>query len=155
MVGAQLRSLSVLLVTLSVVTAVIGSTSRAGATTDPLDIAHQGFAGPILTGAACTNARDGVVLVTGEQFAPGGEVQIVLDRAGGSHPDLIRFVRASEPIFRASGTPDPSRGFVQGGFIGITFASRCDTAVSVRALDRQTGIWSNRLSVTRDCEPVL
>src|ERR671915_427209 len=100
MVGAHLRSLSVLLVMLSAVTAVIGSAWQAGATTDPLEIAHQGFAGPILTGAACTNARDGVLLVTGEQFTPGGAVQVVLYRAGSSHPALIRFVRASEPIFR-------------------------------------------------------
>ena len=155
MVGAQLRCLGVLLVMLSTVTAVSGWTSQAGATTNPLDVAPQGFAGPVLTGAACTNARDGVLLVTGEQFAPGGEVQVVLYRAGSTRPSFIRFVRASEPIFGASGTPEPTRGFIQGGFFGITFASRCDETVFVRAFDRQTGIWSNRLSVNRDCEPAL
>ena len=153
MVGAQLRCLGVLLVMLSAVTAVMGSTSQAGATTNPLDIAHQGFAGPILTGAACTNAGDGVLLVTGEQFTPGGEVDVVLYRAGSTRPSFIRFVRASQPIFGASGTPDPTRGFIQGGFIGITFGSRCDETAFVRALDRQTGIWSNQLSVKLGCEP--
>ena len=153
MLGAQLRCLGVLLVMLSAVTAVSGSTSQAGATTNPLDIAHQGFAGPILTGAACTNARDGVLLVTGEQFAPGGEVRVVLYRAGSTHPALIRLVRASEPVFGASGTTDPTRGFIQGGFIGITFGSRCDETAFVRAFDQQTGIWSNRLSAKLDCEP--
>ena len=155
MVGAQLRSLCVLLVTLFAVTAVIGSPSQAGATTNPLDIAHQGFAGPILTGAACTNTGGGVLLVTGEQFTPGGAVDVVLYRAGSTRPSFIRFVRASQPIFGASGTPDPTRGFIQGGFIGITFGSGCDETAFVRALDRQTGIWSNQLSVIRNCEPAL
>jgi hypothetical protein len=152
MVGAQLRFLGVLLVMLSAVTAVIGSTSQAGATTNPFDITHQGFAGPILTGAACTIARDEVLLVTGERFTPGGEVHVVLYRAGSTRPSLIRLVRASEPIFGASGTPDPTRGFIQGGFIGITFGSRCDETAFVWAFDQQTGIWSNRLSVKLDCE---
>jgi hypothetical protein len=153
MVGAHLRCLGALLVMLSAATAVIGSTSQAGATTNPLDVAHQGFAGPVLTGAACTNARDGVLLVTGEQFTPGGEVHVVLYRAGSTRPALIRLVRASEPVFGASGTPDPTRGFIQGGFIGITFGSRCDETVFVRAFDRQTGIWSNQVNVKLDCEP--
>jgi hypothetical protein len=155
MVGAQLRRLGVLLVMLSGVTAVSGATSQAGATTDPLDVAPHGFAGPILSGAACTNARDGVLLVTGEQFTPGGEVHVMLYRAGSSHPDLIRLVRASEPVFGASGTTEPTRGFIPGGFIGITFGSRCDETAFVRAFDRQTGIWSNRLSVIHNCEPAL
>jgi hypothetical protein len=155
MVGAQLRSLGVLLVMLSAVTAGIGSTSQAGATTNPLEIAHQGVAGPILTGAACTNARDGVLLVTGEHFAPGGKVHVVLYRAGSAHPALIRFVLASEPIYGVSGSTEPTRGFIQGGFIGITFASRCDETAFVRALDQETGIWSNRLSIKPDCEPAL
>jgi len=155
MVGAQLRCLGVLLVTLSAVTAVIDSTSQAGATTNPLDVAPQGFAGPILTGAACMNAQDGVLLVTGEQFTPGGAVQVVLYRAGSTRTALIRFVRASQPIFGASGTPHPTRGFIQGGFIGITFGSRCDETAFVRAFDRQSGIWSNQLSAIRNCEPAL
>ena len=155
MVGAQLRRLRVLLVMLSAVTAVMGSPSPAGATKNPLDVAPQGFAGPILTGAACTNARDGVLLVTGEQFAPGGKVQVVLYRAGSTRPALIRLVRASEPVFGASGTTEPTRGFIQGGFIGITFGSGCDETAFVRAFDQQTGIWSNRLSVKLDCEPAL
>jgi hypothetical protein len=153
MVGARLRCLGVLLVMLSAVTAVIGSTSQAGATTNPLDTAHQGFAGPILTGAACMNARDGLLLVTGEQFTPGGEVRVVLYRAGSTHPALIRLVRASEPVFGASGAPDPTRGFIPGGFFGVTFGSRCGEAAFVRALDQQTGTWSNGLSVKFDCEP--
>ena len=154
MVDAQLRRLSVLLVMLVAVTAVSGSTSQAGATRNPLDSAHQGqgFAGPILTGGACTNARDGVLLVTGEQFTPGGEVQVVLYRAGSTRPSFIRLVRASEPVFGASGTPDPTRGFIPGGFIGITFGSGCDETAFVRAFDQETGIWSNRLSVKLDCE---
>ena len=155
MVGAQLRCLCVLLVMLSAVTAVMGSTSQAGATTNPLDVAPQGFAGPVLTGAACTNARDGVLLVTGAQFTPGGEVQVVLYRAGSSHPALIRLVRASEPIFGASGTTEPTRGFIPGGFFGITFGSGCDETAVVRAFDRQTGIWTNQVSVKLDCEPAL
>jgi hypothetical protein len=155
MVGAQLRCLGVLLVMLSTVTAVSGATSRAGATTDPLNVAPQGFAGPILTGAACTNARDEVLLVTGEQFAPGGKVQVVLYRAGSSHPTLVRLVRASEAIFGASGTTEPTRGFIPGGFIGITFASSCGETAFVRAFDEQTGIWSNQVSVIRNCEPAL
>jgi len=152
MVGAQLRCLGVLLVMLSAITAVIGSTSQTGATTNPLDVAPQGFAGPILTGAACTNARDGVLLVTGEQFTSGGEVQVVLYRAGSTRPSLIRFVRASQPIFRASGTTEPNRGFIPGGFMGITFGARCDETAFVRAFDQQTGIWSNQLSAMRTCE---
>ena len=155
MVGAQLRCLRLLLKMLLAVTAVSGSTSQAGATTNPLDIAHQGFTGPLLTGAACTNARDGVLLVTGEQFTPGGEVRVVLYRAGSTRPALIRLVRASQPIFGASGTPDPTRGFIQGGFIGITFGSGCDETAFVRAFDRQTGIWSNQLSAIHTCEPAL
>jgi hypothetical protein len=143
----------VLLVMLIAVTAVICSTSQAGATTNPLDVAHQDHAGPILTGAACTSARDGVLLVTGERFAPGGEVHVVRYRAGSTQPSLIRLVRASEPIFGASGTTNPTRGFIQGGFIGITFGSTCDETAFVRAFDQQTGIWSNRLSVKLDCKP--
>jgi hypothetical protein len=152
MVGAQLRSLGMLLVTLSAVTAVMGSPAQAGATRNPLDVAPHGFAGPLLTGAACTNARDGVLLVTGERFAPGGEVRVVLYRAGRTRSALIRLVRASEPIFGVSGSTEPTRGFIPGGFIGITFGSACDEPAFVRALDQQTGIWSNGLRVKPDCE---
>ena len=156
MVNAQLRCLGVLLVMLSAVTAVIGSTSEAGATTDPLDVAPQGFAGPILSGAACTNARDGVLLVTGEQLTPGGEVQVVLYRAGSSHPALIRFVRASEPIFGAEWRGRTYPGIHPRRLHRYSFGARCDETAVVRAFDRaEAGIWTNQVSVKLDCEPAL
>jgi hypothetical protein len=62
-------------------------------------------------------------------------------------------VRASQPLFGASGTTDPTHGFIQGGFIGIALGSWCDEPALVRAHDRQTGVWSNWVNVDLNSEP--
>jgi hypothetical protein len=129
-----------------------GSTVEAAATTNPLDAINTVTPGPVLTGAACTSEGQGVLMVTGEQFTPGGEVAVVLFLPGKADPAVIRSIRASQSIFGPNGGTDPARGFQRGGFVGIALGSWCQEARMVRAYDVQRGTWSNGLNVDLRCD---
>jgi hypothetical protein len=127
-------------------------TMDAAATTNPLDVTSATTNSPVLTGAACSREGRGVLIVTGEQFTPGGEVEVGLFVSGDAHPAMHRSIRASQPIFGANGSTDPALGFQQGGFFGLTLGSWCQEAATVRAYDRHRGTWSNELSAKLGCK---
>ena len=129
-----------------------GSPVEAAATTNPLDAITTVTPGPVLTGAACTGEGQGVLLVTGEQFTPGGEVAVVLFMPGKADPAVIRSIRASQSIFGPNGSTDPALGFQQGGFVGLSLGPWCQEARTVRAYDLHRGTWSNGLNVDLRCE---
>jgi hypothetical protein len=130
-----------------------GPTMDAAATTNPLDAITTVTPGPVLTGAACTGEGQGVLMVTGEQFTPGGEVAVGLFMPDKADPAVIRTIRASQSIFGPNGSTDPARGFQSGGFVGIALGPWCQEARTVRAYDLQRGTWSNGLNVDLRCEP--
>ena len=150
---AHLRCQFIQLLVLLGLAFLVGSPVEAAATTNPLDAINTVTPGPVLTGAACTGEGQGVFMVTGEQFTPGGEVAVVLVMPGKADPAVIRSIRASQSIFGPNGSTDPARGFQSGGFVGIALGSWCQEARMVRAYDFHRGTWSNGLNVDLRCEP--
>jgi hypothetical protein len=124
----------------------------AAATTNPLDVTSAVTDAPVLTGAACTGERRSVLMVTGEQFTAGGQVDVMLFMPGNTHPSVIRSLRASQSFVGTNGSTDPALGFQQGGFVGLAVSLGCQKATTVRAFDRQSGTWSNEVSVDLSCE---
>ena len=129
-----------------------GSTVEAAATTNPLGTITTVTPGPVLTGAVWTGEGQGALMVTGEQFTPGGEVAVLLFMPDTAHPTVLRSIRASQSIFGPNGSTDPARGFQRGGFVGIALGSWCQEARMVRAYDLQRGTWSNALNVDLHCQ---
>jgi len=125
-------------------------TMDAAATTNPLDLTSAFADRPVLTGTACFGEGPGVLLVTGEQFTPGGQVDVAVFVSGEAHPVVHRSIRASQSISASNGSTDPARGFKQGGFVGLALGPWCQGA-TVRAYDRDMGTWSNGLSVKPGC----
>jgi hypothetical protein len=91
-------------------------------------------------------------MVTGEQFTPGGQVDVAVFVSGDAHPAVRRSIRASQSIFGPNGSTDPARGFKQGGFVGLALGPWCQEAGMVRAYDVHKGTWSNGLNVDLRCE---
>jgi hypothetical protein len=151
---SRIRCLFVLLLALLTLAAGGGSWARATATTNPLDVITTVAARPVLTGVACTGGTPGILMVTGEGFTPGGNVEVLLFEPGSARPVLIRSVRASQSILGPNGTTDPALGFQRGGFVGRTVAYTCEETALVRAVDRQTGTWTNELNVDLGCGSV-
>jgi hypothetical protein len=144
----------VLLLALLSLTALAGPTSSTAAPTNPLGVTTTVTAGPVLTGAACTGGTPGTLLVTGEEFTPGSEVEVLLYRPGIATPAVIWSLHASLSIYGPNGSTDPALGFQRGGFIGTALGPWCAETAAVRAFDRQAGIWSNPLPVDLGCETV-
>ncbi len=130
-----------------------GSPVEAAATTNPLDAINTVTPGPVLTGAACFGEGQGILMVTGEQFTPGGEVAVVLFMPDKADPAVIRSIRANQSTFGPNGSTDPALGFRHGGFVGLTLGPWCQEATRVRAYDRHRATWSNELNVDLRCEP--
>ena len=86
-------------------------TMDATATTNPLDVTSAVTVGPVLTGAACSGEGQNVLMVAGERFTPGGEVDVILIVSGHAHPAVRRSIRASQSILGANGSTDPALGF--------------------------------------------
>ncbi len=149
---AHIRSHGIRLLAYLSLAFLAGSTVEAAATTNPLDAINTITPGPVLTGAACTSEGHGVLMVTGEQFTPGGEVAVGLFMPDKPDPAVIRAIRASQAIFGPNGSTDPARGFQRGGFVGIGLGSWCQEARMVRAYDFQRGTWSNGLNVDLRCQ---
>ena len=150
---AHLRSQFIQLLVLLSLAFLAGSPVEAAKTTNPLDAMNTVTSGPVLTGAACTGEGQGVLIVTGEQFTPDGEVAVVLFMPDKADPAVIRSIHASQSIFGHNGSTDPARGFQSGGFVGIALGSWCQEARMVRAYDFQRGTSSNGLNVDLLCEP--
>ena len=150
---ARIRSHVIRLLVLLSLAYLAGSPVEAVATTNPLDAVNGATPGPVLTGAACTGEGQGVFMVTGEQFTPGGEVAVALVMPGKADPAVIRSIRASQSIFGPNGSTDPALGFQHGGFIGLTLGPWCQEGTRVRAYDRHRATWSNGLNVELRCEP--
>ena len=152
MARARIRSRVIRLLGLLCLALLAGSPGEAAATTNPLDAVNTVTPGPVLTGAACTGEGQGVLMVTGERFMPGGEVEVVLFLPDTADPAVTRSIRASQSIFGPNGSTDPARGFQSGGFVGIALGSWCQEARLVRAYDVQRGAWSNGPTVDLGCE---
>jgi hypothetical protein len=118
-----------------------------GATTNPLDLTSIGIPPPVLTGTACSDTTPGILVVSGEQFTPGGEVDVVLAGPGSTQPDLVRTVHATMPFFGPGGTADPALGFIPGGVIRAELGAYCGMTGMVWARDRSTATWSNGLAI--------
>ena len=154
MARARGRYPFVLLLAFLSLTALAGPTSSPAAPTNPLGVTATVTAGPVLTGAACTGEPPRTLLVTGEEFTPGSEVEVLLYRPGIATPAVIRSLRASLSVYGPNGSIDPARGFQRGGFIGIALGPWCQEATAVRAFDRQAGSWSAPLAVDLGCDSV-
>jgi hypothetical protein len=144
---ARVRCPVVLLVAFLSLAPLAIPAARVGATLNPLDVTTTVTVGPVLTGAACTGGKPGILLVTGEEFTPGGEVKVMLYEPAKVNPTVIRSIRASLSIYGLNGSTDPAFGFQRGGFVGIAVGPWCDEKVMIRAFDRQTANWTNQLHV--------
>lgn len=153
MAPARLRRQCIWLFGVVSLAVLAASTMDAAATANPLDVTSGVTDGPVLTGAACSGEGRGVLIVTGEQFTPGGEVDVGLFVSRDAHPAVLRSIRASEPILGPNGSSDPALGFQQGGFVGLTLGPWCQEATRVQAYDRHKATWSNGLNVDLRCEP--
>ena|SRR5687767_12546038 len=122
------------------------SAAGVGATTNPLDLTSIGIPPPVLTGTACTDTTPGILVVSGEQFTPGGEVDVVLAGPGSTQPDLVRTVHATMPFFGPGGTADPVH-VAPGGVIRAELGPYCGMTGMVWARDRSTATWSNGLAI--------
>jgi hypothetical protein len=154
MARARGRSPFVLLLAFLSLAGLASPSASAGAPINPLDVRTTVTAGPVLTGAACTGGMPGTLLVTGEEFTPGSEVEVLLYRPGIATPAVIRSLRASLSLYGPNGSTDPARGFQRGGFIGLALGPWCQEATAVRAFDRRAGMWSNPLPVDLGCDSV-
>jgi hypothetical protein len=123
------------------------SAAGVGATTNPLDLTSVGIPPPVLTGTTCTDRTPGILVVSGEQFTPGGEVDVVLAGPGSTKPDLVRTVRSTMPDFGPGGTADPALGFSPGGVIRAELGPYCGMTGTVWARDRSAATWSNGLAI--------
>src|SRR5215204_1664360 len=95
MARSRVRCSFVLLLTLLSLAALAGPSASDAAPTNPLGVTTTGAAGPVLTGVACTVGTPGILLVTGAEFSPGGEVEVLLFRPGSATPAVSRSLRAS------------------------------------------------------------
>ncbi len=102
---ARIHSHVIRLLVLLSLAYLAGSPVEAAATTNPLDAVNGAMPGPILTGAACTGEGQGVFMVTGEQFTPGGEVAVALVMPGKADPAVIRSIRASQSSSAPTAAP--------------------------------------------------
>lgn len=64
----------------------------------------------------------GLILVTGQDFTPGGRVVIDIYDAEGLQLIGTRWAHASEEIFGANGSRDPALGYLSGGTVSEVFA---------------------------------
>jgi hypothetical protein len=140
-----------LLAVLSLATGA-GSATHAGATSNPLDVTRTVTQRPVLTGAVCTGETQGSLIVVGEQFMPGAEVDVVLFELGNPHPVLIGATRASFSITGRNGSTDPALGFQPGGIVGIALGFWCQQPGMAQAYDRQAATWTNQLHVNLGCD---
>jgi hypothetical protein len=154
MARVRIRGAFVQLVALLCLTALPDGAVSAAAPTNPLVVLTPPTTGPVLTGATCTGGTPAILLVTGEEFTPGGEVEVLFYRPGNATPVVVRSLRASLSIHGPNGSTDPARGFQRGGFLGIALGSRCIESAAVRAFDRQAATWTNPLPIDHGCEPL-
>jgi hypothetical protein len=143
---ARVRCRLTLLFVLFSVGFFAASAAGVGATTNPLDLTNIGIPPPVLTGTACTDTTPGILVVSGEQFTPGGEVDVVLAGPGSTQPDLVRTVPATMPFFGPGGTTDPVH-VIPGGVIRAELGPYCGMTGMVWARDRSTATWSNGLAI--------
>lgn len=106
---------------------------------------------PTLTGAAPTSQILGTITVTGEAFTPEGHVYIALYDQIGAELYETRWITVSPIVYGQNGSQDPAAGFRRGGTFSEAFAHLCGATAMVRAYDRPTTTWSNRLDVAPGC----
>ncbi len=68
------------------------------------------------------DSAQGVIIVTGEHFIPGGRVSIALFDRGGVHVIASRTVTATEATLGMNGSRDPALGYLAGGTVLESFA---------------------------------
>lgn len=118
----------------------------------------------------------GSVLVSGQNFTPGGVVYVALYDTWGKQLHETRWAVASQTVFGTNGSGDPASGFDGGGTINELFAatgtvygldgsqdpangyvkgteaeSLCGASVMARAYDAETEAWSNLIDIGSGC----
>ncbi len=118
----------------------------------------------------------GSIVVSGQNFTPGGTVYIAMYDQWGMQLYPTRWVFASTPVFGPNGSQDPAQGYVRGGSIREVFTDTpaiygpngsqdpangyvaassagnlCGATAMIRAFDRQTSVWSNLLDIDAGC----
>jgi hypothetical protein len=101
---------------------------------------------------------DGMIVVSGEDFTPGGRTYIAVYDLMGAKLYETRWSEAT-PLYEITGSradvPEASStAKATGGLIYERFAGLCGATVMIRAYDAQTQLWSNFLDVTPYCAPV-
>jgi hypothetical protein len=123
---------------------------------------------------------EGMVIVRGQQFTPGGQVYVALYDRWGVQRFETRWVSASEELWGMNGSRDPALGYVHGGSVierfslsdeafgpngsrdpalidvpddpgGDLMARSCTTMLMVRALDVEQNVWTNTIDAEMGC----
>ncbi len=106
---------------------------------------------PLLNGAPRHSVERSAVVVSGANFIPGGDVFIAVQDMWGVTSLETRWTIASEHTLASTRSHDPNLGFHPGGAVHEEFGLLCGQTVTVRALDAQTGNFSNPLDLDVDC----
>jgi hypothetical protein len=115
-------------------------------------IARQGAALPVLTSVDAFGDGQGLVVVRGQHFTPGGDVFIAIHDPWAERSHETRWTTASETTFDMLGHDDPDLGFRPGGVVNESFDRLCGQQLMVRAYDQATDTWSNLLDVESACQ---
>ena len=142
----------VLLLALVSLAALADAPASAVAISNPLDITTTVPEGPVLTGVACSGGVPETLTVSGDDFTPGGEVDVVVYELGMTKPSAIHSIRATLPLFGRNGSTDPASGFKPGGAVNAALGHHCGATLVVRAYDQEAGSWSDGLVVDLSCE---
>lgn len=163
----------------SIVLAILGLLVPGHLTAFSIARQQPSVIAPRLVGAVTVPVQ-GAVLVTGQDFTPGGRVYIALYDRWGVQLFETRWATASDELFGLNGTRDPAIGYVTGGGLSEQFllddfaygpnGSRdpamidvldsadteqaitvCTATLMVRALDEERNVWSNTLDVESGC----
>lgn len=111
---------------------------------------------PSLTDVSAGTRTPDLFTVTGTDFTPGGQVYLaVYDQMGAKlyetrwvTASLATTVRVHQP---GDGPLERSLVVVPGGGLYEAFGQLCGTTAMMRALDEQTAVWSNWLTVEFAC----
>ena len=101
---------------------------------------------------------DGMIVVSGENFTPGGDTYVAVYDLMGATLYETRWSQAT-PLHTITGpradVPEAQPNTrATGGLLFERFAGLCGATVMVRAYDVQTSLWSNWLEVAPYCGPV-
>jgi hypothetical protein len=144
------------------VLALLALLALGGATGGHQAAADPGLAGasaaplPSLTDVSAGTRTPDLFTVTGADFTPGGQVYLAVYDQMGAKLYETRWVTASlaTTVLRhqpGDGSLGRSPVVVPGGGLREAFGQLCGATAMMRALDEQTAVWSNWLTVEFAC----